>query len=114
MAAGTYTIHADQGATLPLHFTWLEPGGGDPIDLTGYTVRMQVRRTALHPQPVLVISPYLTLGGEAGTITGAVPAEVMASLPAGEYRYDLEVESGGGEVRRLLKGAFIVDPEVSR
>jgi hypothetical protein len=38
----------------------------------------------------------------------------MATVPAGRWLYDLEVESSNGEVYRLLEGRFAVTPEVTR
>lgn len=66
-------------------------------------------------------SDGITVGGTDGTITIVLSASETASLPvtsdfgdAWAGVYDLEVESSGGEVTRLLEGAFYVTPEVTR
>lgn len=44
MAAGQFNILADQGANYVLYFLY-ETDSGDPIDISSYTGRMQVRRS---------------------------------------------------------------------
>lgn len=115
MAAGRYTVQAEQGATLALSLTWKDPDG-NPIDLLGYTARLQVRRSATASgDPLLEATDGngITLGGEDGVIAIEIPAETMADVPAGDLRYDLELDSGS-QVTRLLEGVFKVSPEVTR
>ena len=51
----------------------------------------------------------------APTTEVTVDAETSEDTPAGNYVYDLEVESAGGEVTRLLPTApFTVTPGVTR
>jgi hypothetical protein len=38
----------------------------------------------------------------------------MATVPAGNYRYDLELVSGAGVVTKLISGDFTVTGEVTR
>lgn len=81
-------------------------------NLTGYTVRMQVRPTYAGP---LVLEPAVTISNETdGEISVLVTAEQSAALAAATYVYDLELESPSGEVMRLIEGRFIVTPEVTR
>lgn len=115
MAAGRYTIQAEQGATLTLSMTWKDPAG-QVIDLTGYTARLQVRRSATASgDPLLEATEGdgITLGGTAGTIAIEISADAMAGLPAGDLRYDLELVSGS-QVTRLIEGVFKVSPEVTK
>lgn len=114
MAAATYDILCEQGATLSLALTYKDPDG-DPVNLTGYTARMQVRESVSAASTLVAItsSSGITLGGSAGTIQISLSATTTAALPKGSYVYDLELSSGG-TVTRLLKGAFTVDPEVTR
>ncbi len=115
--AGKYNIIADQGATFSRTATWL---GSDsqPINLTGYTARMQVRQRYVSTSTVLSLtsSPAagISLGTSNGEITITVSASSMAAVGAGEYRYDLELISGSGVVTRLLMGSFTVQAEVTR
>jgi len=114
--AGTYNITCQQGATLKRTLTWLEPNK-DPINVTGYTARMQVRETADANTVVLELTTAnnrITLGGTAGTIDLLVSANTTANLTPGLYVYDLEMVSGGGEVSRIVEGNFVVKAEVTR
>ena len=113
--AAKYDIIADQGATLSRVITWND-SNGTPINLTGYTARMQVRPEASSSTTILSLTTEnsrITLGGSAGTITLSVAAADMAAVAAGGYVYDLELVSGG-VVTRLTMGSFTVRAEVTR
>lgn len=114
MAAASYDIFCEQGATLSLALTYRD-SDGDLVNLTGYTARLQVRESvnAASTLVSLTSSSGITLGGSAGTIQITLSATTTAGLPKGTYVYDLELVSGG-TVTRLLKGKFTVDPEVTR
>jgi hypothetical protein len=113
--AGDYNIIADQGATFNRVITWND-SDGDPVDLGGYTARMQVRQRYVSTSTVLSLTSGsgITLGGALGTITLLVSASATAEVATGEYLYDLELVSGGGVVTRLLQGSFTVRAEVTR
>lgn len=111
--SGRYNIVAKQGATFSKTLT-IE-NDGIPWDLTGYSGRMQVRRSFSSSTKLLdLVSPtHITLSN-AGVISIIVSASVMTSVPSGRFLYDLEVESSGGEVYRLLEGRFAVRPEITK
>jgi hypothetical protein len=116
MSAGLYKIWFEQGATFNRVLTWRNPDA-TPIDLTGYTARMQVRPNKLSADVLLSLTTQngrITLGGALGTITLDVDATVAATISAGQFVYDLELISSAGEVTRLIEGAFVVDGEVTR
>lgn len=115
MIAGTYNIIADQGATLSRVITWKD-SSGVPVNLTGYTARMQIRPTLDSTTVTLELTTAnsrITLGGATGTITLNADSTVM-NMSAGAYVYDLEVISGGGAVTRIVMGSFVVRGEVTR
>lgn len=123
MAAVTYNIAMEQGATYEQDFIWTDTND-QPYNLTGYAARMQIRPTIDSNQ---VLDSYTTANGRItvssnGTIKLLVPATVTAgytnwpTLAAGQSAvavYDLELESGG-VVTRLLKGKITLDFEVTR
>lgn len=111
----TLNLTFPQGATWSLALTWNDDGG-DPINLTGYTARMHVRKSydAATTVVALTSGSGITLGGAAGTITLSVSATTTGGVPASTYVYDLELESGGGQVTRLVEGTLTVTPEVTR
>jgi hypothetical protein len=97
-----------------------------PIDNTGYTARMKVRKRIESSVVIVELATAedvdaegdITLGGVNGEILLEMSATVTAALPATPFdrrwRYDLEMVPAGGQVRRLLMGRFIVSPEVTR
>jgi len=109
----TYNIKAYQGATYSLNMTWAI--GGTAVNLTNYSAAMQVRENVNTNGTILSLTngSGITLGGTAGTIAINVPANTMGSATAGNFVYDLELNSGG-EVTRLLQGYFAIQAEVTR
>ena len=114
--AGIYDIIADQGSTFSRRITWKD-STGTPINLTGYTAKMQVRETVDSSTVLLELSTTnsrITLGGAAGTIDLTASATVMTALAYGQFVYDLELTSAGGVVTRVVQGSFTVPGEVTR
>lgn len=115
MPAGIYNIFVEQGATFTRTLTWKI--NKNVVNLTGYTARLKVRTNSRNTVPTKILissltsSSGITLGGTAGTIQLTISATQTAALAPGKYSYDLELESAGGEVTRLVKGKFTVDPE---
>ncbi|AWJ93853.1 hypothetical protein Sp245p_28965 (plasmid) [Azospirillum baldaniorum] len=117
MAAGQYDIYIEQGATFTREIEWLQSDNTTPVDLTGYTARMQVRKTAKSPIVVADLSTgngRISLTPALGKIKLMLTATETASLKDGEYVYDLELQSGTGVVERLLQGTFTINAEVTR
>lgn len=121
MLAEVYNITAEQGAKYSLDITWRDDQG-DPINLTGYTARMQVRESVSAADVLIELTTEngrITLGGAAGTILLEIDADVMAALDTNHlkvtWRYDLElVPADPDDTVRLLRGKFVVLPEVTR
>lgn len=113
--AGTYGFTADQGATFNQVITWYN-SSDSPINLNGYSARMQVRQKIDSAVALLLTTENgrILLGGSEGTVTLTVSAEDMADLSAGPYTYDLELISPSGYVTRLIMGSFIVRSEVTK
>ena len=114
--AGLLNITIEQGATFNPVFTWKDELG-NPIDLSGFSGRMHIRGEIEDATTLLEITTanaYMVLGGALGTITLNVPASITAALDFDTAVYDLELESSGGDVTRLLKGSVGLSPEVTR
>ncbi len=111
--AAVYNLNCLQGATFSKRFTLFLDNV--PVDLTGYTARMQVRESYDSATTVLslAVGSGITLGGTAGTIDVAVSNTATAAIEAAQYVYDLELDSGSS-VDRWLQGSWIVSPEVTR
>ena len=128
MPAGKYDITAEQGSTFGLNMNYKDDDD-NPISLTGYNARMQVRRSQTTSLILLSGDAHnpgdtnITLKVEdpgAALPTGNVQVDILAgtlsSIPAGNHVYDIELITGGTgtSVTRLLEGRFIVTPEVTR
>jgi len=114
MTAGRYNIVAEQGATFTLQFT--VDTDGVEWDLSTYSARMQVRSSADATTAFLDLSSTdgdISLSA-VGVVIVTVGATTMSDVPAGRHAYDLEVESAGGLVTRLLEGKFTVRAEVTQ
>lgn len=87
-----------------------------PVNLTGYSSRLQVREAYYSEDPIvsLVSGSGITMGGSAGTIDILISASVTSSFPTGVHVYDLEIVSPSNLVDRLIEGTFNVTPEVTR
>lgn len=115
MAATTYDILIEQGATYSQLITYKD--NGVAVNLTGYTARMQVRSTLESATTVVELTTAnsrIALGGTAGTITLTISATDTAALTAGRGVYDLELVSGSGIVTRLLQGVATISRNVTR
>lgn len=92
----------------------------DPVDLTGYTARMQVREkvggtllasSEAADSPVNIIT--LTVDNALKTVGIEVGATDTAALAWKKGYYDLEMVSSGGKVTKLLSGTITVTDEVT-
>lgn len=113
MTPGKYPITASQGSTYVLSFTISTDG--TPWDLSDYSARMMVKSSPLSTTPILSASTdngkiVLTSSGE---VTVTFSATEMSAATPGRQVYDLELESAGGIVDRILEGVFSITPEVT-
>lgn len=108
--AKRYNLIFEQHATFQHTVNWKDPGG-DPIDLTGYRIRLQVR-----PAPGadallldfdsanLATGHSISVLGVSGSFTITLTPVVTAELDFTRGEYDLTATSPGGTVYRLHEG----------
>lgn len=111
-----YDIVADKGAVLNRSVA-LKSARRQPVDITGYTGRMHIRETISSTEIIeaqTTENNRLKVNGPEGEILITIPAIEMETVDAGDYVYDLEIESPEGEVTRVIHGTFEVRPEVTR
>ena len=110
-----------QGATLgPFAVTLTNPNATQ-LNLTGSTLRAQVRKKALDATPVVALTCTIT-NAAAGQFTFGLTAVQTAGLPAGElisdadskYVWDMELEDVAGTVFPLYFGDVQIFREVTR
>jgi hypothetical protein len=127
MIAGVYNITCEQGSSFLRILEIQQPDlATDPtgqtfedFDLTGYTARMQVRRT-IDSASALVTLTTENLGLEINPtedtinmIKMSMAASVTASITSSGV-YDLEIVDTTGFVSKVVKGVFTLVPEVTR
>lgn len=103
-----------QGKTMSWLIVW---GGDTPIDLTGYTARMQWRETL---ESSNFIAEFTTENGRitvdplAGEILISLTASETAALRAGKGYWDLELIDGSGNVSQPQSGRYTIKREITR
>lgn len=118
MAAGVADLYIEQGTTFARTLTLSD--GTNPIDLTGYTARGQIRAGAT--SATIIASFTFVITPLTGTIVMSLTAdETSAIATTGDkyssltkYYYDVEIEDAVGTVTRILNGQITVSPEVTK
>lgn len=103
----------DQGSDFNSTIT-VEDTIGNPLDLTNYTVRGQVRKTYTSSTSFAFTCTKLTSQGQGKIKIQLTPAQT-ATMRAGRYVYDVEiVHTTGTPVIRVVEGQVTVTPRVTR
>lgn len=116
MAAARKNLVIEQGATFTLDMVYRQ-SNGTPVNLTGYSARMQIRLRHESPTALLSFTTQggsIVLGGALGTIVVTATATQTAALPARSAVYDLELVAPDTTVTRLMQGSVTITPEVTR
>jgi hypothetical protein len=118
MSAGRHDLIIEQGATFTRTVQWFQADGVTPVNLAGYSARMMIRPS--HPSATVLVSltstpaAGLVITDATGVVAITITDEQTAALEAGSAVYDLELESSGGQVTRLIEGDVTITPEVTR
>jgi len=126
MAAGKYSFTVEQGATTNFEIQYKD-SGSNPINLAGYSAKMQLRTAADASAALLTLSSSLepdgtglNMSGSNGSTTllsgsiGVVISAITSSLLSFDTAvYDLELTSGS-VVTRLLEGTVRLSKNVTR
>lgn len=121
--ASSYNIETIQGDVLNLTLT-VKDSYGNNINLSGYDVRGQVRYSYSYSGDSMLLlqfnpSIYSGTYGEyfpSGIININVGSYQTQNLPIGSFVYDIERYQASnltGDAIKLLRGKFIVSPEVT-
>ena len=117
MPARQLDITIEQGTTFVLNAVWKD-STGTPVDLTGYTAKMQARWTYADANALVTFTTAdntITLGGINGTITVTGMATLPGVTKPRTGVYDLELtQTSTGKVTRLLQGSAFISPEVTK
>jgi hypothetical protein len=127
MSAGTYNFTIEQGTTVDFEAQYTD-SGSNPIDLTNYHGRMQIKSGFANDKPVtyasLSSSRYpdgtgLNFNGSGGSkplTSGSIGIYISAvsssTFTFAKAKYDLEIVSGS-TVTRILEGTITLSKEVT-
>jgi hypothetical protein len=128
MAAGRYSFIIEQGATLDFELAYKD-SDNNPIDLTDYQARMQIRPSVGSDTVYLTLSSSvagdgtgLNLSGSdglnpptSGTIGIFISANSSSNLDFTTAVYDLEIATGSTypTVTRILEGEIQLNKNVT-
>lgn len=128
MAAGKYSFIIEQGSTLNFEVQYKD-STSTPVDLSGYSGKMQIRSgfADSNPTTYITLSSSLASDGTGLNFSGSNGSTPLSSGSIGIYisafsssaftfdnaYYDLEITSGT-TVTRLLEGQVKLSKEVTR
>ena len=141
MAAEQLDLNMEQGSRFTLAFTYVDdeldengdpvlddngdPVPGEPRDFTGWSARMQVRKTFGSPVLIDLTNEQITLGSD-GSVVIDIGADLTDNLievsgsrigqaiKTGVYDLEIVEDADPTNVERLLEGKVNVDPNVTR
>lgn len=117
MIAGKRNLVIERGVTLVRHLVARMKQSQEPLDLTGYTVRMMVREDYDSLEPAIDASTdngKITLEPLLGIITITISDTETTALTIESGVWDMEMVSPSGQVTRLVQGKVKVSKEVTR
>jgi len=128
MAAGKYSFVIEQGSTLNFEIQYKD-STGTPIDLTGYSGKMQIRSDYADNNPTTYITLSSSLAADgtglnfsgsngstplsSGSIAIVISATSSSLFTFNTAKYDLEL-TYGSSVTRILEGNIKLSKEVTR
>jgi len=131
MAAGRYSFVIEQGATTNFEIQYKD-SNNNPIDLSDYTGRLQIRSTFAQDNGELFLTlsssknpdgtglDFSGSNGSTSPTSGSIGIYIAActssALTFNEAKYDLEIYSGSGHCPftiRLLQGNVKLSKEVT-
>ena len=128
MAAGKYSFVIEQGSTLNFEIQYKD-STGTPINLTGYSGKMQIRSDYADNNPTTYITLSSSLASDgtglnfsgsngstplsSGSIAVIISAVSSSLFTFDTAKYDLEL-TYGSTVTRILEGNIKLSKEVTR
>ena len=103
----------DQGSSFNNVITLTDDITNANINISGYTVRSQMRRSYYSTNASANITCTITNASQ-GEITMRMSAGTTANIKSGRYLFDLQTVDLSGVVSRVLEGIITVTPRISR
>ena len=99
-----------EGDTFTIEIDFYD-ANAQPIDLTGYTWKMEVSESDTSPTPVLDYTDFTYTGNSSGKLFVNATANTMSTINGGMYIYGLQ-SNDAGTVKTWLYGLFTVNEDV--
>lgn len=106
-------LYLDQGTTFNNVINLTDDVTNAYINVSGYTVRSQMRRSYYSQNASATITCTIT-DAPNGEITMSMTAANTSNIKAGRYLFDVETVDRAGTTSRILEGIITVTPEVTR
>ena len=106
-----------QGTTYTHDFNYVEVDGVTPVILTDYTARLQFRVTkesSVFFHEATTLNTGLIIAAPSGKVTLVIDDADSTAFTDYSGFYDLEIESPGGTVTRIVEGKVTINKEVTR
>ena len=104
-------LYVDAGSTYSNIIT-VSSSNGTPLNLTGFTVASQMRKSYQSSQA------YTFTSSIHDAITGKIRLQLTdeqsAAIPSGRFLYDVEITSSVGVTTRVVEGIVTVQPQITQ
>jgi len=112
MAIFVSNIVIEQGFDFDTTFQLEDTATAALLDLTGYTVESQLRKTYTSSTAVSFASTITD--ATKGKVQISMASTITADLKPGRYVYDVKLTTGGGAISKPVEGAALVRAGVTR
>lgn len=116
MAAATRDLIIDKGDYYEKSFIW-QDSNRQPYDLTGYTARMQCRKTYKNTTKILDLTTEnggLAITALEGKIEIIISDTITSAITDQMGVYDLELVDASGNPKKFIRGTIKFTEEVTR
>jgi hypothetical protein len=108
--ASISNLYIDAGATYSNIIT-VTSSTGAPLNLTGYTVASQMRKSYGSSTAYPFTSSVYNVNGQ---IRLQLTPQQSQVIPPGRWLYDVEITSSAGTKTRVVEGIVVVNPEITQ
>ena len=113
MAVFVSNIVIEQGFDFNTTFELEDTTTTNPLNLTGYTIEAQLRKTYSSTTSVGFACTIVNLPTD-GNIEISLTDTQTVDIKEGRYVYDIKATTVSGKVLKLIEGAALVRPGVTR
>ncbi len=110
--AVTSNLYIDQGSDYATIVS-VKAANGAPLDLTGYTVKSQMRKS--YSSSTAYNFTATVYGALDGQIKLALSSSQSETIAAGRWLYDVEItQTSSGAKKRVVEGIVTITPQITQ